>query len=345
MTRPVTKGKHLLRNAGAALLYAFGATRPSGIPRDRLAIVTLHRVLPREYRDVYPLRSIAVTPETLARLLEFFSEHFECMTLGRAASLWQEGYDGDRPLLAVTFDDGQEDNFLYARPLLAKFGVPATFFVPVNPIDDQGHLWHDRIGFGAQRLGRLSGAPLEAMSPYLGRELRRGLGNALPARLVEAAKGMTPPRRARLLARLGELLGEEVLPAWSGMMRWSQIRTLASEGHEIGSHGATHAILLERYEPDLGREVGGSRQRLEEVLAVPVRSFSFPNGNFDEAAIQAVHDAGYEWAVTTRPGLNPRGTSSFALRRFDIQQELNQTFTGRLSVPVLSWRLRRKTRA
>jgi len=33
-------------------------------------------------------------------------------------------------------------------------------------------------------------------------------------------------------------------PDWGGMMSWDQIRTMADEGHEIGSHTVTHSILL-----------------------------------------------------------------------------------------------------
>ena len=42
---------------------------------------------------------------------------------------------GERPTVAITFDDGYEDNHRYALPALAELGLTATFFIATGLID------------------------------------------------------------------------------------------------------------------------------------------------------------------------------------------------------------------
>ena len=332
--------KYLIRDMTTAVLYSAGLTKPSRAPREQLTIVTFHRFLPSELRDAYPYREISVTPEMFESFLRFFGTHFRCMTVSDAVAAWKAGETRGKPLVAITVDDGQADNFVYARPLLTRAGIPATFYVTVGAIDEPRPLWHDRVGFWSMRLLRQAPQPVDALAPFLNIE---PTPPELPAdtaeRLVAAAKCMASGEREQFELLLRNLTVEPDLPDWSGMMTGDQIRTLADEGHEIGSHTMTHAILLKECQPEYEREITESRQRLEAMIQRPVRTFSYPNGDYDDQALQTVREAGYDSAVTTRWGPNRRATNPLTLSRFDLQQENNQNRRGRVSRAVLSWRL------
>lgn len=124
-------------------------------------------------------------------------------------------------------------------------------------------------------------------------------------------------------------------------MGWDELALLAREGHEIGSHSLSHAILLRECVPDLGAEIAGSKRALEAKLGAAVRSFCYPSGLYDDAAIAAVAAAGYENATTTLPGKNRTASAPFALRRVDIDGVLNARRDGTASPSVLAWRLAR----
>jgi peptidoglycan/xylan/chitin deacetylase (PgdA/CDA1 family) len=242
-----------------------------------------------------------------------------------------------KPLLAITFDDGQQDNFEHARPVLARHGVRATFFVPVEALESGVPLWHDRLGFAAMALA-------EGRGGVRARERVESLGvdpaaDRLPARLAERAKRLSTAARKALTDELLERTGAEV-PAWAGMMRPAELRLLAAEGHEVGSHTMTHPILPRCDDAQVRFEVVESKRRLERIVGRSIESFCYPNGDWDRRALDALAGAGYARAVTTAPGLGSRRTPPFLLPRHDIDAARLRDRRGALSPAILAWRLR-----
>jgi peptidoglycan/xylan/chitin deacetylase (PgdA/CDA1 family) len=120
------------------------------------------------------------------------------------------------------------------------------------------------------------------------------LSHAVPAL---ARHGMT----ATLYVVAGRLGGRN---AWDDgprldLLDADGVRAAAAAGHEIGSHTLTH-VRLEGAGPDvLSSEVADSRRVLEDVTQTEIRGFCYPWGSFDEAAADAVRDAGYDHACVT----------------------------------------------
>ena len=45
-----------------------------------------------------------------------------------------------RSTVVITFDDGYEDNYYFAYPVLKRYNFPATIFVIVDTIGEEGYL-------------------------------------------------------------------------------------------------------------------------------------------------------------------------------------------------------------
>lgn len=56
---------------------------------------------------------------------------------------------GSRPVVAVTFDDGYQDNYTHAMPALLRHGIPAAFFVSTGMIGQPRGFDHDLRGGGS----------------------------------------------------------------------------------------------------------------------------------------------------------------------------------------------------
>ena len=87
------------------------------------------------YHSVHPNRGFASsTPEIFERHVQWLKAHCNVTTLADIVANRNTNNSG-RPLVALTFDDGYEDNHSYALPILSKHGVKATFFITAGLVD------------------------------------------------------------------------------------------------------------------------------------------------------------------------------------------------------------------
>lgn len=98
------------------------------------------------------------------------------------------------------------------------------------------------------------------------------------------------------------LRGTFYIPYLSAEISSEQILLIA-ENHDIGGHTMTHPSDLKQLsDDDLRFEVETCRQSLQDFTGQPINSFCYPRGRYDERVIQAVMDAGYTNARTTKIG-------------------------------------------
>jgi peptidoglycan/xylan/chitin deacetylase (PgdA/CDA1 family) len=110
----------------------------------RLAIAA-RRLVPRPdpstrrvvlcYHSVHSNRPyLSSTPELFDRHLQWLNEHCRIASLADVASGAAKTKDG-KAVVAITFDDGHEDNHSYALPILLKHRAPATFFITAGFVE------------------------------------------------------------------------------------------------------------------------------------------------------------------------------------------------------------------
>ena len=75
---------------------------------------------------------------------------------------------------------------------------------------------------------------------------------------------------------------------------------------DVGSHTVTHVDLAKADTQRATQELTRSKEQLEALLGRPVRSVSFPYGNYDKRVVQLARHAGYARIVTCEP----RGSTS-----------------------------------
>ena len=298
--------KQRVIGAGFAFFKATGLhARLAPWTRGQGAILTMHHVRPLVTRPFAPNRLLEIVPA-------FFDA-----ALGRIRAL---GYDlvsmdealrrlrapGDRPFVALTFDDGYRDLRDHALPILERHDAPFTAFITTGFADRTARLWWLELEEAVRALPRIEAEVggtrlhLPAATP----EEKATAFRSLYRRLRAGPEAQLRHVVGHLLAAAG--IDPETLP---GMLclDWDELRELAHHPLcTIGAHTATHPMLAKHEAEEAKTEMNSGRRVLEEAIGLPVRHLAYPVGDRRSAgsrefAIAA--ELGFSSAVTTRPGL------------------------------------------
>jgi peptidoglycan/xylan/chitin deacetylase (PgdA/CDA1 family) len=330
--------KTLIRSAVSLALEATGSIRRSETAsRGSLTILCYHRILPKREKEAYLLPDLAVTPDSFDVQCSELRRHYNVLPLCEAADLLYCGYDSDMPLAAITFDDGYRDNFLHAGPILRQHGLRATFFVIAGLAGSREAPWYDRLGRAAQML-RSSGLLEKSLNALGHPEVFQNMES--PTRIVQAVKRLPPDQRIFAVERLEELAGGDRLdPTIDTIMQFQELVSLSKEGHEIGSHSLSHEILTSLDDDEITREIHDSKTQLESGLGSSVRSFCYPNGDYDSRVLDSIRGAGYDYACTTKSGKNEPSDSPIEMKRRFICEDRLIGCAGGLSAAIFRMEL------
>ncbi|MDA3913356.1 polysaccharide deacetylase family protein [Oleiagrimonas sp.] len=102
------------------------------------------------------------------------------------------------------------------------------------------------------------------------------------------------------------------------LMSTGQMRAWHEAGMEIGAHTRSHAHLTQCSDADLRDQVEGCRNDLEDRVGAAVTQFCYPYGEHDQRVVNAVGEAGYVAATTTRRGRALPGSDPLRLPRIPI---------------------------
>ena len=284
-----------------------------------LLIFMYHRVSPDRSFD--PFRTI-VSPHTFEHQLELLKQEYTVCSLRDGV----EGNADDDMVAALTFDDGYEDNYVFAYPILKKNGMSATFLVVTQSTTDQRPVWDWEVTC------RICLANSEIQEIKIGSlAVRRDTGESrrsFALRLIEHLKKCSLPELEAALSQL-KLQTRDQSVSDSKTMSWEQVKALNDNGMEIGSHSVSHRSLARIPFSEAVAEITRSKQEIEYHTQTPCLHFAFPFGTVRDhtpALIDAVKASGYQTCMLARPDLNIRSQNLFCLNRISVDESTDARY-------------------
>jgi peptidoglycan/xylan/chitin deacetylase (PgdA/CDA1 family) len=318
------------------LWTAYRAFRRNTLRRREICVLGLHRVLSDgDLARSNSLPGLILREATFAELLKYLRDAFEVMSVSALLDGPSERVTSSRPICMVTFDDGWKDNYTTAFPLLKKYEIPAAIFLVTQLVENGARFWVERV-IEAWRDSRKRQLIIEAVSGVSRREQD---GSKLMA-IVEFLKHMSMTERNGLLE---VILGGET-DRHEGVdvnMTWEQAAEMARDGVDFGGHTVNHPLLTFEDDATVADELQAAKSSISSKLGVPVRSFCYPNGDWDERIRKSVEEAGYECAFSTRTGWHSLGDDLFSIRRILIHERNVTNWNGEFSPAVFDMTLGR----
>lgn len=145
---------------GAAKIAAGLQNLRGNLRADGFGILMYHRVADRVPGVDAPTNN--VTPDRLRhQLTGLLARGFESWPLTKLVDSHRASRNVPSNVFAVTFDDGYENNFTHALPILRELNVPATIFLPTKYLDtDQSFPFDDWSACGTNQAPADSWRPL-----------------------------------------------------------------------------------------------------------------------------------------------------------------------------------------
>ena len=203
-----------------------------------------------------------------------------------------------RPSVALTFDDGHLDNWVYAFPLLKKYQIKATIFVITSWMGEGGV----RGQWNPDRQENLPEIPRH-------RDVKRraGSGDRTVALNWEEARAMEA----------------------SGLV---DIQSHTHFHRDYFQSGGEAPKLDPASKNLIQEDMGRSKDLIEGRLRKRCRYLSWPWGKYDLEALSLAKELGFEATVTTEKGVNFSGSNEMIIKRIVAKSGDKGWFSRRLSI-------------
>lgn len=240
--------------------------------------------------------------------------------------------------MIITFDDGYEDNFTRAYPILKENGFPCTFFLATGKINTTEIPWWDEI---YARLKELHNKELENHHLRLNGQLLQYFTKfkCNPSYLFAHLNSCGSDTIRSLIKSLREHthLSKITLSSANKFLNWEQVTSM-KDIISFGSHTHSHIILNTISQDEIKHELAQSKQELEQRLYKEVICLSYPAGHYTRDIICAVIACGYRYAVTQDKGVNELN-NFYTLKRINIWEGSTTRSNGKFSKSLFALKL------
>lgn len=275
--------------------------------------------------------------------LQFFINNFTVVDMEDIIKYIQTGGKGyklpDNPLL-LTFDDGYIDNFTVALPLLKKYGIQGSFFIPGKTFSENVLLDVNKVHFilastnnVAELVKDINLLLDEARKKPEYRDLptnselyaKYGVANRFDSPDVIFCKRIL---QTAVPEKLRNEMSSKLFAKYVGLsesnfarelyMNSDQIKCLKDNGMFIGLHGYDHYWLGNLPEKEMKQDIDKALEVMKPFIDINSWAMNYPYGSYNQGVIDYINSKGCVVGFTTvvnKADLNQE--NRFTLQRLD----------------------------
>ncbi len=223
----------------------------------------------------------------------------------------------------ITFDDGFENNYKLAAPILNKSRIPSIFYVTTNLIIKNKMTWIDQIEYLLEKknivLKNFMKHDFNLNSKknkinflkFLRKNVKKNFKKYNTTKIV---KKIYNSARCKLVDSSNHILDKK--------MDFSQLKELSKNPlFQIGGHCHNHVSMASLNNKNLNFEVNKCLSTLNERLNTKIIHFSYPEGSktdYNKKVIRSLKKKGIICCPTAISGHNSNIRDLFELRRIMI---------------------------
>jgi peptidoglycan/xylan/chitin deacetylase (PgdA/CDA1 family) len=238
------------------------------------------------FRKIFAQRNITIIvyhkPEVdfFRKHINYLNKKFHFISLSDLLAFFYGSKPSTMPeyALLITFDDGWKENFRLID-ILTEFRIRPIIFLSSHLVNTYRNFWFTVCNKA---------------------EIKR-------------LKKMATHQRLSDLSIRYDYYQEKEFPENRQVLNLDEIQKM-KDLVDFGSHSSFHPILTKCNQQEKENEINGSLEKLEELLGIPVTSFAYPNGDYDQELVEILKAGNIKIARTTDAGWNNRSSNPFGLK-------------------------------
>lgn len=280
-------------------------------------VYMFHMVRPKE--NLLPaLDKIRVSPEFFEKFLIERMNQVDFISINEMHERMLSQKKDQKPFGVVTFDDGYDDNYKYAYPILKKLQIPFVIYVTVNLVNDHSPIWNYPLIIN-NIVRKNDILKLGDGKKYLCRT--ESEKNDVYRHFVQTIYRQTPYEQLPIVFNrmFADYLKDDVFPV--NTLTWAQIEQLAKDTLcTIGAHTMSHIPLNTNNKESLTYELKESKTVLSCCVGYPIFHMTYPNGIATRTVRNYVESLGYSTAFQKEGPIRQREKNMFSLPRINVRE-------------------------
>ena len=225
----------------------------------------------------------------------------------------------------ITFDDGFENNFSVAAPILTEMSIPAIFYIATNFIDTNGMGWTDKMEFCIDKIS--SGKLYFEWDKDYDYSFQNNKDKIrILKRFREVIKNDSSINTYNFISSLFNQCNiKEIESAHDSLhmkMNWNQVVELDSSNlFEVAGHSHLHEVLSFMGYSDMVNDINISLKLLKEKASIKSNNYCYPEGLehcFNLSVINVLKSNGIICCPSAIDGTNPLDSDLFSLKRIFV---------------------------
>ncbi|WP_201797127.1 polysaccharide deacetylase family protein [Vibrio penaeicida] len=284
---------------------------------NRLTVAMYHYVRPIKTSRYPEIKGLEL--DLFVEQLEFFRDNYSIVTMEEVIEAQSQGTALPENALLLTFDDGYAEHFTYVYPLLKKYGVQGTFFIPAKAVLEHKVLDVNKVHYvlasvdNAQLLVDTLRNELENYSEEYQLDSfdnyfkEYAVANRFDTKEVIFVKRML---QHALPEELRNILADRLFRKYVGLSEEAfakelyvtreQLELMVKDGMHVGCHGYDHYWWNRLDDETLELEIKRSTDFLKS-LGCKMENWTacYPYGSYSEDVVALLESKGCKIAFTT----------------------------------------------
>ncbi len=288
-----------------------------------MKILCYHGVINNRRKGIENFSKKHIEKKTFIKQIKYLKKNTNIISIDDVYNNIKNKIKFKKNSVCITFDDGFENNFTVAAPILKKYNIPAIFYLCPDSISKKLFFWVDIIEICIANTKKKSIFinKNKKNTKYFLTNIQRKKKAIL--NIKNYCKSITDDKKNLIVNSIifqsgvnyKKFINENIYKPAS----WSQInKCIKSKIFSIGGHSLNHSLLTNKTNLGAQIDILKTIRIIKKKTKIRVKHFSYPEGRYNESIIQFMKKNKIVSCPTATSGINSEHTDLFKLKRYMV---------------------------